>query len=190
MDIPTGEPVERGREIPNIDPENYISRLMDEDFTGYSAITIHGETGLEEGVIVYHNGEIRASDYLYFRYDEECKVKDGLERSLNALRSENGIIDTYKLSSHQLQLVITLNEESVIEKPISKEELEIPESFSIYYEEQLMEEETKELSRNQLLKKYGLTALSSSKDTAGQLVQKAREEHRTLEDFLEKERKK
>lgn len=187
MNVPTGSQVERGREVPEIDAQNYLESLMDKDFTGYSAVTIHGETGLEEGLIIYHDGEIIGSEYLYFQYNKTYSSEEGLERNLNALKSRNGVIDTYKLSSHQLQLVKTLNEEEMLSESIDEEKLEVPESFSLKYEEKLIEKKTRELTREQLLRKYGLTALSSNQDTAGQLVQRAREEHRTLEDFLKRE---
>lgn len=186
MNVPTGEPLERGRNVPDIKPEEYIESLLDKDFSGYNSVTIYGETGLEEGTIVYKNGEIISGDYQYFRYNEQYRGKEGIKRALNAMNSRNGIVDTYKLSSHQIQLILTLNEECKLEEPISMEELEIQRHFSTDYEEELIEEETRELTREQLMKKYGLVGLKESEDTGGQLVQKAREEHRTLEKFLDK----
>lgn len=188
MNVPTGEPVERGREVQKIQPKEYITNLMDKDFTGYTAVTIHGETGLEEGIAAYKNGEIVSSSYMYFRYNEHYRAEDGMKRFINALNSRNGIIDTYKLSSHQIQLVLTLNEECALEEPVNKEGLEVPAQFNTGYEEKLIKEETRELTREQLMKKYGLTGLRESEDTGGQLLQKAREEHRTLRKFLEKEK--
>lgn len=186
MNVPTGSPVERGREVPNINPRDYIERLMDQGFSGYNSITIHGETGLEEGTIIYQNGEIISGDYLYFRYDKQYMAEEGIERALNALRSRNGIIDTYSLSSHQIQLILTLNEECKLRQSINKEKLELPSHFTLDYEEKLIKKKTKELTRDELLKKYGLTALRTSEDTGGQLIQKAREEQRSLEKFLKK----
>jgi len=188
MKVPTGEPVERGRKVQKISPKHTIQTLIENDFTGYNTITIHGETGLEEGVIVYKDGYIIGAEYIYFKYNKTYIAEEGLERALNALNSKNGIMDTYKLSSHQLQLAKTMNEENMLQEPIGKEELEVPTTFNKEYEEQLMKKETKELTQSELLKKYGLTQLETSKDTGGQLVQKARQEHRTLEKFLEKEK--
>ncbi len=190
MNVPTGEPIERGTKVPKINPRQYIESLMDKDFDGYISITIKGETGLEEGTLVYQEGEIVSSDYLYFRYNKQYKAKDGLKRTLNAFNSRNGIIDTYKLSSHQTQLILTMNRDCKLMEPINKEKLDIPRKFTLEYEEELIEEETKQLTREQLMKKYGLTGLKESEDTGGQLIQKAREEHRTLEKFLEKEKTK
>jgi len=190
MKVPTGEPVERGRKVEKISPKHTVHSLLDSDFTGYNTITIHGETGLEEGIIVYKNGEVIGSEYIYFKYNKSYRAEEGLKRSMNALNSNNGIMDTYKLSSHQLQLTKTMNEESMLTEPKTKEELELPTSFSTEYEEELMKEETKELTQDQLLKKYGLTELESTEDTGGQLIQKARQEHRTLEKFLKREKKK
>lgn len=188
MNVPTGEPIERGRKVTKINSRDYVKSLMEKEFTGYSAITIHGETGLEEGIVIYQNGEIVASDYSYFRYNKQYRAKEGLDRAFNALNSRSGVLDTYKLSSHQLQLVITLNDECTLGEPINQENLDIPSMFRREYEEQLIEEETEEMTREQLMKKYGLTGLQDNKDTGGQLLQKAREEHRTLRKFLEREK--
>jgi len=189
MKIPTGEPVERGTKVPKTSPRNIIEGLMKDKFTGYNAITIHGETGLEEGVIIYKNGKIIGSEYSYFKYNKKYMSKEALERSLNALKSRNGVIDTYKLTSHQIQLTKTMNEEAMLSEPVGKEELEIPSTFTTKYEEGLMEKRTKKLTKEELLKKYGLTGLSSSEDTSGQLIQKAKQEQRTLEKFLEREKR-
>lgn len=189
MKIPTGEPVERSIEIPKINPRHTIESLMDDGFTGYSTLTIHGETGLEEGIIVYKNGKIIGSEYAYFKYSKRFKSEKALERTLNAFNSRNGIMDTYKLTSHQIQLFKTMNEESILQEPIDKEKLELSSSFTTKYEEELMKKKTKKLTREQLMKKYGLTGLETNEDTGGQLVQKARQEHRTLKKFLEKEKR-
>lgn len=188
MKIPTGEPVERGTKIPKISPRHTIESLMKDKFTGYSAITIHGRTGLEEGIMIYKDGKIIGSEYMYFKYNKRYKSKEALMRSLNALNSRNGIIDTFKLTSHQIQLTKTMNEEAILFESIGKEELEIPSSFTTGYEEELIEKKTKELTKEELLKKYGLIGLKESEDTAGQLMQKARQESRTLEKFLRKEK--
>ncbi len=188
MNIPTGSPVERGREVPKINPRKYMHQLMDQGFRGYNSITIHGETGLEEGTIIYRNGEIISGDYVYFRYNKQYQAEEGIKRALNALRSRNGVIDTYSLTSHQVELILTLNEDCTLREPISKDKLQLPSHFTRDYEEKLIKKKTQELSRDELLRKYGLTALQTSRDTGGQLIQKAREERRSLEKFLKEKR--
>ena len=187
MNIAAGLPQERGKPLSDMDPKGYISKSMAEKFNGYFSIAIKGKHGLEEGTLVMHNGDIVSSDYEYYRFNKSFKAEDGFERCLNALYAKSGILDSFSLTSYQVQLVLTLNEEANLREKVTRETLKFPDSFSYSFEESLSAGlPSGELSRIQLFKKLGLAQDTGGRTTKEALLRKAKSESTEIEEAFSK----
>jgi hypothetical protein len=188
MNIAVGTPIECGKILGTFVPIEYILRLMKEKFNGYVCLTIAGKTGFEEGVLLFHNGVIRSSDYEYYKYNKKHVAEEGLVRTLNAFLAEKGILDCFSLTPYQIQLILTLNEECNLRKPVDGKEnpLTFPTHFSPLYEEQLAKEQMKEEeTREWVLKKHRLAKLATPETTRKELYESAKKEEKSLKELLE-----
>ncbi len=178
MNITAGIPVERGKYLEELNPREYLLKLLKEGFSGYVCITIHGKMGLEEGILVMHENKIVATDYQYFFFNQEYKSQDALERALNAFLAPLGVVDVYSLSAYQVQLVMTLNEEHNLQVPVATESLTIPASFSYQFEDQLRDKspEEGELTKEEMLKRLGITRYTGSKTTRAELQKMSKQD--------------
>ena len=147
MNIAAGKPVERGRRLTEINVDSYVKKLMSEAFNGYVCIATHGKTGLEEGVLVLHNGQIASSDYDYYAFNKNYTAEEGLARTLNALKAEKGILDSFALSSYQVQLILTLNEECTLKQRVDASTFQIPSVFSNTFEDKLLGEQQAQVEK-------------------------------------------
>ena len=160
MNIAAGIPCERGKALGKFDPKEYLLKLMKEKFNGYICLTIAGEKGFEEAVLVFSDGKITCSDYEYFKFNRRFSAEEGLERSLNAFLAKSGVLDCFSLTPQQVQLVMTLNEYAVLREPIDEHKLALPQSFISDYEKEVAGEvEKTEETKAWFLKKYGLTKI-------------------------------
>ncbi len=155
MKITAGNPLERGKDIAITNSKEYITKLLQEEFNGYVCIMIKGIHGLQEGVILIHNGKIVAASYDYFYYMRQYTAEPALERTLNAMMAKTGVLDTFSLSSYQVQLVLTLNEEAGLKKPVDAGSLKMPEKYSEEYEKALIQKR-EEQKKGEIAKKLGL----------------------------------
>ena len=161
MNISGGKILEKGREASGTDARKYLGELMSSGFTGYLAVASQGSYGMEEGIIVFDSGKIRACSYEYFTFSRDFGGEAALKRALNAMLNPKALIDSYSLMGYQVQLVATLNESHAFRDPIGQGRLDVPESFSNAFEEEMAKEEqkTRGPSREELLKKYNLVTL-------------------------------
>lgn len=189
MNIAAGVPLERGKYLGEFSPQEYLSSLMKQKFNGYVCACIRGRTGLEEGVLVFHNGEIASVDYEYYRYNRNFMAADGLARCLNALLAKSGIVDSFSLSPYQVQLVLTLNEDCNLKEKVNEQALlkMMPRVFNQSYEDALTPIKSAEVSREDLLKKYGITSLVAPGATRTELIKTAKSEGAGLGDLMKGE---
>lgn len=178
MNITAGNPIERAKSLKDTHPKEYLQKLIKQAFSGYVCVCIHGKMGLEEGVMVFHDGWVVSSSYEYFYYNKEYKSTEALERCLNSLLAQVGVIDTFSLSAYQVQLILTLNEESNLPDKIGAENFTLPVNFSFKYEDELRKEmpDEEEITKEEMLKRLGITRLAGEKTTRGELLKKAKEE--------------
>ena len=186
MNVAAGNPVERGKYLEQINPKQYVNKLIDEQFNGYLCVAIHGLKGLEEGTIFFHNGNIVSSNYEYFKFNKAYLAEEAIKRSLNSLLAKTGVIDLYSLSSYQVQLILTLNEENNLKEKISRKELNFPLSFNEDFEKQLVIESGEDVSKEELQKRFGLTKTVARDSSRTQLLNKANEENKAIEKAIKK----
>ncbi|MEM4222159.1 MAG: DUF2226 domain-containing protein [archaeon] len=159
MNISAGEILEKGRKLSELDPREFFKKLKELNFVGFIRLTIKGKFGFEEATLVLDKGSLVACDYEYFYFNKMFVGEQALNRCLNAFISNFGTLDSFTLTSYQLQLILTLNGECVLKKPLKCDELSFPQSFNYSYEEELLPKEEEDKEKLQLLKKFGLTSL-------------------------------
>ncbi len=186
MNLSAGKVIETGVELKSIEPLKYITKLMDEKFNGYLCTTIYGKQGLEEGVIIFNDGTIVSSNYDYYKFNKSFVAEKALERSLNALNAKIGVLDLFSLTSYQVQLILTLNEENNLKEVVTKENLKIKNYFNEDYEKELMEKSGEVTSKEDLFKKFGLTRTVAKDSTRNQLMKKASDENTQIEKIMKK----
>jgi hypothetical protein len=186
MNLSAGKPVETGIEVQSIDASKYVTKLMDEKFNGYLCVTIHGKEGLEEGVIVFNEGSIVSSNYDYYKFNKSFLAEEALERSLNALNARIGVIDLFALNSYQVQLILTLNEENNLKEVVTKDNLKIKNYFNEDYEKEVIDEAGEVTSKVDLFKKFGLTKTVAKDSTRNQLMKRAVDENKQIEETMKK----
>jgi len=189
MNIASGTPVQKGVALSDVNPKEHVVKLMREKFNGYTCVTIKGKNGVEEGVLVFHDGNIVSSDYEYYRYNKRYTAEEGLIRTLNAFLASKGVVDSFSLSPYQVQLIMTLNDDCNLKNEImSASSLPFPNAFSYSYEDALMEtkRETKEYAKDVLLKKYGLSRMVGPKVTRAVLLESADDENKRIDKMVKK----
>jgi len=189
MNIASGTPVQKGVTLSDVNPKEHVVKLMREKFNGYTCVTIKGKNGVEEGVLVFHDGNIVSSDYEYYRYNKRYTAEEGLIRTLNAFLASKGVVDSFSLSPYQVQLIMTLNDDCNLKNEImSASSLPFPNAFSYSYEDALMEtkRETKEYAKDVLLKKYGLSRMVGPKVTRAVLLESADDENKRIDKMVKK----
>jgi len=184
MKITAGNPLERGKDISLTNARDYLLKLLTENFNGYVCATIKAKRGIEEGVILFHNGRIVASSYAYFKYLREYQAEPAMERFLNAMMAKTGVIDSFSLSSYQVQLVMTLNEEASLKNPIDSETLQLPNSYTTKYEDELAKKVVAETGKQtQIMKNLGLTGYLTGV-TKEEIMKAAKEEDQRIERMI------
>ena len=186
MNLPAGKPVETGVEVQSVDASKYVTKLMNEKFNGYLCVAIHGKEGLEEGVIVFNEGSIVSSNYDYYKFNKSFLAEEALERSLNALNAKIGVIDLFALNSYQVQLILTLNEENNLKEVVTKDNLEIKNYFNEDYEKEVIDKAGEVTSKVDLFKKFGLTKTVARDSTRNQLMKRAVDENKQIEETMKK----
>jgi len=170
MKLAVGTKIDSGVDLSKISPKDYIKKLMEDKFNGYICITTHGKYGIEDGVVVFHDGKITCAEYIYLSFDKIYKSDDALKRFLNAMLGF-GILDCFSLTMHQSHLITIMYEENRLSEPfdIKRLEKEFPEKFDEKYEEMVVPEKTKNLSveiRKKLGLSYEIEKESSSETTS------------------------
>lgn len=179
MNITAGVPVERGKNLEELNPKEYITKLLKEGFSGYICVATHGKMGLEEGIVVLHNSLIVAADYQYFFFNKEYGGQDAYQRTLNSFLAPLGIIDVYSLTAYQVQLVQTLNEEHNLPAGVGADGLVLPAVYSYEFEDKLRETvpgEDVEMTKEEMLKRLGITRYAGSKTTRAELEKMSKQD--------------
>ena len=123
MNVPVGSVVENCVEIAGFNLQSKAVELSRKGFSGYIALTIEGHTGIEEGLILFRNGEITGSVYEFLKLGQVFFSGDALQLSANASRALHGIVDVIELSKQQAELVIAFNDKMGFERPVQAKDL-------------------------------------------------------------------
>ena len=157
MNIPLGTPLHKKVVLKEGDTTLRLKSFMESIRDGYMCVTIKGQRGVEEGVLVVEKGNIIGAHYEYLSLGNKYIASNAVPRVLNALLAEHGIYDIFTLTTQQMELLKIFNEDLLLLEHISVKRLEtmLPTTFSYKYENQVLEE-AKPADRDELLKKYKL----------------------------------
>ncbi len=166
METPAGTPIKEGLDTTTVDFRKLFPTLRDHHLTGYMAVDILTNNGIEEGILLYNEGEIIAAEYEYLAQGETVSGEDALKLIMNACTGK-GTFDVYEIPKTGIMEIREKNRANVLKYKPTNEEIfgYIPDSFT---ENKVGEkksaavkaEEIKaggEISREDVLKKYGIS---------------------------------
>lgn len=113
MNLPSGKPVKTGLETSTTDTLKLVEELGQKRFTGYLALCVKGQKGVEEATLLLDSGKIVAAAYEYYAYGRELYGEKAFTRFLNATAAKAGILDIYETSAEQIHLLLAFHEEAV-----------------------------------------------------------------------------
>lgn len=165
MDLPVGMLVKEGMETIRVDLRKLFSTLSVHNFTGYVAVDIMTNNGIEEGTLLLRNGEIIAAEYEYLARGCVVRGEEAMKLTVNACAGD-GNFDIYELGDEESVRVREGNQESVLkDKPTLNDVLAIlPETFvenTFETRPIVIRQEAIKLaggvSKDEVLKKYGIS---------------------------------
>lgn len=159
MNIPVGSFLEKGTEAKKINPEKKLSELSAKAFSGYLVLTIEGYSGIEEGMLLFRNGELTGSAFEFVKFNETVFSEDALKLTANAFAASNGIVDIVELSRQQAELVIAFNDKMAFSRQVQPKDLSrlMPSNYDIGLVKSFVGEKLRrEESRLDVLRKLGL----------------------------------
>lgn len=162
VNLPSGTPVKSGLLLADMDFPGFLAGLEREKFNGYACLTAAVGADTEEGILIFDSGRVVAAIHEYFRYDHAMQGDDALPMVLNAAASEYGVLDTFKLSAEQVQLVLAFNETALLSAiPTSRDLVKlIPRELLLTFQEEVAAQfkpPEEEAPREEVLRKYGIT---------------------------------
>lgn len=166
MDRRLGRMIKEGVDTDRIDFRRLFPILKEHNLNGYMALDLLTNNGVEEGTLLYRDGDIIAAEYRYLAKELVRRGDDALKSFLNGCMGA-GNFDVYELSEKEIVEAREKNRESVLKyKPTNKELFDLmPDTFT----ESLLETERKVkisdatvksaggVSREDVLKKYGIS---------------------------------
>ena len=179
MNIPSGTPLKTGLEVSSVDFFALLKEMEKRRTSGYLAIAIAGEYGVEEGTMFFDEGKPVAAFYEYYFFKKTFYGREAFERIVNASASLHGVIDIFELSTDQVHLVLAFNE-SAISVPTEGDISPRKVIFSKEFEERLKGALLPQ-TRGGLLKKYKLAGVMDEEKPVSPL-----KEVSFSEDFLQK----
>ena len=166
MELPAGKPIKEGMETQTVDFRKLFPALKEHKLTGYLALDIMASNGMEEGTLLFNQGEVIAVDYIYLAKEKIVNGQDALELVMNSC-SGAGSFDVYEIESSEIIGVREKNREKVLKYKPTNEELMslLPDTFDdrVLAEEQKRKIEAETIksmggvSKDDILKKYGIS---------------------------------
>ncbi len=155
LNLPAGTTVKTAIDVATIEFTSLLKELKEKTFNGYLAITVHGGSGIEEGIVVFDNGKIVATFYEYFKFNKQVMGDAAFQRVMNASAAKQGVIDIFQLTNDQVQLILAFNEQAIcLPSDSDIKKLKMNE-FSSSFEGQMVGAE-KSGSKGELIKKFKL----------------------------------
>ncbi|MBI5884947.1 DUF2226 domain-containing protein, partial [archaeon] len=143
-----------------------LQQLMQEGFNGYIVLMVQGLQGIEEGILVFKNGQPVGCYHELMKLNHVFYSDRALNAFLNASAARKGIIDVFRLDLQQVDLVLSFNEKIKLSEAMKSEfpkkinELPLKEFSSSFIQEalQALPAEDK-LTKTELMKKLGLEGM-------------------------------
>lgn len=164
MNLPVDEIKEQNLSLKDMNIKKKLVSLLEKKFSGYAILTIDGRSGIEEGALLFRDGEAIGAVFEYLRFGRSLFGDAALLHFLNASKAEFGILDIIGLNSQQIELIIAFNEKIELNKPVSAKDLAkiVPDKYNPKFaENELKSELSKKESKFDIFKKIGLDDFSS-----------------------------
>ncbi len=162
MKLPPGNAVEQGLQVKKTNFTEKTRSLMENEFSGYVALTIEGFEGMEEAILILKSGSLLAASYSYLNFDVTVYGDYALPQVVNAASAEHGIMDIVALSASQVDLITAFQEKSILRKVSSLKDLEkmTRKNFTDAYAGKVLEKvREKSPGKDDVLKKFGLSGI-------------------------------
>ncbi|MBN3036961.1 MAG: hypothetical protein JW834_00770 [Candidatus Diapherotrites archaeon] len=194
MNIPLGSREVAAKKLSPEDVVNDLREFMDNRRDGCFVVALKGEKGIEEGLIVIGSGMVIAAHYEYLRYGKEYNAGEALKRCSNAFFASRGIYEVYSLTGQQLELLKIFNESLLLLEGIPLRSFEgmMPVAFSEEYEKQVLAEFPEEETRDDILKKRGMSevridnydVVAKQMESSAEITQLPEEVEKRLDEYL------
>ncbi len=165
MDLPLGTPVKEGMDTGNVDFRKLLPALKEHQLTGYVVTELLTNSGIEEGILLYGEGEVAAAQYAYVAKGLVIKGDGALKLMLNACAGD-GKLDICELEDAQMVAAREGDRECVLKYKPTEEELLalLPDTFAEIPPPEKAEKVRIEavkamggVSKEDVLKKYGIS---------------------------------
>ncbi len=124
--------------------DDVVNNLKERSFTGYAAFTVKTQQGIEDSSVAFINGQVKGAFFECFKTKEKLAGEAALTR-INRYITAQGAYDVVSLSAEQITMAIAVRPESKVTETTQEEKIE----------------DQKPASEEEILKKYGLAALSA-----------------------------
>ena len=162
MNLPVGEVVSRDLILREMDIRRLVEGFFDKKFSGYIIDTCEGYDGIEEGVLIFKDGELIASLFEYEFHGITVFGDTAIPHVFNSFAAVYVVADIVSLSNQQVDLVTAFNDKSKLLKPVSRGEIGrlIPKVYSGEYAKAVLTNVVKkEETKVDIFKKLGLSGL-------------------------------
>lgn len=174
MNLPSGIALKTNLDVAAVDFAALLAELEKRKFNGYACLCSAGNSGFEEGTLVFDDGKPVASIYEYYAFKKTFFGEQAFKRIANASCAATGVLDLFELSNEQVRLVLAFNERAI----------HVPDVKAIFSQKMVfsaaLEEEAKSsmlpATKSELLKKYGLVDAGKAPAAAQSLQSPVEEE--------------
>lgn len=140
MNLPSGKPFKTNLDNASTDVFKVIEELHRKRFSGYMALCVKGQKGLEEATLLLDEGKVVGAAYEYYGYQKTFAGDKAFQRFVNASAAKHGTLDVFELTSEQIHLALAFNED-VVFVPQDKEFHNVKvKEFSPFFEDEVKKE--------------------------------------------------
>ncbi|MBI4361049.1 DUF2226 domain-containing protein [Candidatus Micrarchaeota archaeon] len=113
MNLPYGKAFKTNLDNASTDAFKVIEELRRKRFSGYLALAVKGQKGVEEATLLLDEGKIVGAAYEYYAYNKTFSGEKAFQRFVNATAAKHGTLEVFELTSEQVHLALAFNEDSV-----------------------------------------------------------------------------
>lgn len=148
----------------NVDFKQLLLKLEGLHYTGYLALDLMTNNGMEEGILLFNSGTVIAAEYMYLYSDHVVAGDEALPLVLNACAS-NGRFGLHELQKKDVELAEGFNKNLLVKRGLVMQDVVsmLPEAFVEKPPEIERKREIKPamakpegVDKESVLKKYGI----------------------------------
>lgn len=162
MQLVEGKIIEQALDINKVKFSQKAVELIKRKFSGYTNITIEGFDGLEEGSLVFREGQVIACSYEYLKYGVVVNGGSAVAQVFNAGAAKHGVFDIISFRATDAELTVAVNPKVRVTFNVSPNDVnklthkEFNPAFARKVLSMVMKSSSK---RSEIMKKLGLGAM-------------------------------